>query len=178
MKVTLKKTLFTKTAIKKRVVELGKTITELYKDTDNVLVVPLLEGGTIFAADLIRAIDLPVTVKSFKVSSYHGSTKSFGKLEMNVDELPACKDKHVIIVDDIYDTGLTLSTLRNHFKVAGAKTVITCALLNKKALRHANLRPDLYGFEIENEFVVGYGLDYNEVYRNLPYIGVLDCIYD
>jgi hypoxanthine phosphoribosyltransferase len=177
MKVTLKKTLFSKTAIQKRVKQLGKTITKFYKDRDDILIIPLLEGGSIFAADLIRAIDLPVTVKSFKVSSYHG-TKSTGKLNMDVRELPECKNKHVIIVDDIYDTGLTLSTLRNHFKVAGAKTVITCVLLNKMVLRHPNLKPDLYGFEIKNEFVVGYGLDYNEVYRNLPYVGVLDCTYE
>jgi len=175
MKVTLKKTLFSKAAIQKKVVSLGKQITKLYKNCDNVLIVPLLEGGTIFAADLIRSIDLPITVKSFKVSSYHGSTKSSGKLNMDVSALPECKDKHVIIVDDIYDTGLTLSTLRNHFKVAGAKTVITCVLLNKTVTRHSSLKPDLYGFNIKNEFVVGYGLDYNEVYRNLPYVGVLDC---
>jgi hypoxanthine phosphoribosyltransferase len=178
MKVTLKKILFSKTAIKKRVVELGKTITELYSGRDDVLIVPLLEGGTIFASDLIREIDLPVIVKSFRVSSYHGGTQSSGKLKMDITALPECKGKHVIIIDDIYDTGLTLSTLRNHFIVAGAKTVITCVLLNKKVLRHPNLRPDLYGFEINNEFVIGYGLDHNDVYRNLPYVGVLDCTLD
>jgi hypoxanthine phosphoribosyltransferase len=175
MKVTLKKTLFSKTAIRKRVVELGKQITKLYKNCDNVLIVPLLEGGTIFASDLIREIDLPIAVKSFKVSSYNGGTKSSGKLDMDVSTLPECKGKHVIIVDDIYDTGLTLSTLRNHFIIAGAKTVITCVLLNKQVLRHVNFKPNIYGFKIKNEFVVGYGLDYNDIYRNLPYVGVLDC---
>lgn len=175
MNVTLKKNLFSKTVIRKKVVQLGKQITKLYKNCDNVLIVPLLEGGTVFASDLIREINLPITVKSFKVSSYHGSTKSSGKLQMDITNLPECKDKHVIIVDDIYDTGLTLSTLCNHFKVAGAKTVTTCVLLNKKVTRNSNLKPDLYGFAIKNEFVVGYGLDYNEVYRNLPYIGVLNC---
>jgi hypoxanthine phosphoribosyltransferase len=177
MKVTLKKALYSKTAIKKRVAALGKAITKTYKKCDDILVVPLLEGGTIFAADLIREINLPLAVKSFKVSSYHGGTKSSGKLEMDVSALPECKGKHVIIVDDIYDTGLTISTLKAHFKIAGAKTVISCVLLNKKVSRHPNsfLSPDLFGFEIKNEFVVGYGLDYNEVYRNLPYIAILDC---
>jgi hypoxanthine phosphoribosyltransferase len=179
MKVTLKKTLFTKTAIKKRVVELGKTITELYKDKDNILIVPLLEGGTVFAADLIREINLPLQVKSFKVSSYHGGITSSGKLDMDLDKLPECKGMNVIIVDDIYDTGLTLFNLRNAFRAAGAATATTCVLLHKKINSHSRFpKPDLVGFEIKNEFVVGYGLDYNEIYRNLPYIGVLDCTYE
>jgi hypoxanthine phosphoribosyltransferase len=174
MKLNLGKTLFTKTDIRKRVAELGKTITEIYKDKD-VLIVPILEGGTIFAADLVREINLPVVVQSFKVSSYHGGTFSSGKLTMDTTSLPECRGKDIILIDDIFDTGLTLSTLRNHFKIAGANTVSTCVLLNKRVMRHTNLKPDLFGFEIENEFVVGYGLDYKEVYRNLPYIGVLDC---
>jgi hypoxanthine phosphoribosyltransferase len=176
MKVKLTKTLFTKREIKKRVKELGKTITRLFKNKKNILIVPLLEGGTIFAADLIREINLQLQVKSFKVSSYHGGIKSTGKLKMDLSELPECKGMHVIIVDDIYDTGLTLWSLRNAFLTAGAETATTCVLLNKMLTPHSKWpRPDLFGFEIGSEFVIGYGLDYGEVYRNLPYIAVLDC---
>ena len=137
-------------------------------------VVCILQGGIILMADLLRRIQLPLLIETISVSSYHGGTESSGVVTFHQSALPDLKGKHVILLDDILDTGRTLEAIRNRFvKEAGAASVRLCVLLDKKKERPCKVNADYVGFQIGDEFVVGYGLDYKGQYRNLPYIGVL-----
>ena len=150
---------------------LGKQITEDYRDKE-LTVVAILNGSLIFMADLLRRIDIPLKVDCWSVSSYHGN-KSSGKINFRQQTIADVDHRHVLLLDDILDSGLTLKTIKDKLLTeTKAIDVKTCVLLNKRVKRNANVEADYKGFDIDNEFVVGYGLDYNEQYRNLPYIGV------
>lgn len=162
--------LFSEEMIEKKCRELGKKISE---DFDGeVLVVGILKGAVPFMSELIKRIELPIKIDFMDVSSYEGSV-STGKVKILKDVENDVKGKNVIIVEDIIDTGNTLSYLSELFKLRGANSVTICSLLTKPSRREKEVEVKYIGFEIEDYFVVGYGMDYNEKYRNLPYIGIL-----
>ena len=137
-------------------------------------IVCILQGGIILMADLLRRIQLPLLIETISVASYHGGTLSSGVVTFKQNALPDLQGKHVILLDDILDTGRTLEAIRDRFvNEAGAASVKLCVLLSKKKDRPCEVVAEYVGFEIDDEFVVGYGLDYQGQYRNLPYIGVL-----
>ena len=174
MKKDISKVLFSKTDIKKAIKRVGTELTEKYKN-QQVTILSLLNGSFVFTADLIREIEVEVDVKFLKVKSYEGSS-SCGVLNVENDfKFSDLDNKHVLIVDDILDTGLTLDTIcRKIRNETEALSVTSCVLLDKQVKRKTMRSADFTCFKIPNEFVVGYGLDYNEKHRNLPYIGVLD----
>ncbi len=159
--------------IRDRVAELGARISRDYEGKD-VTVVALLKGGVVFLSDLIRSISVPMHLDFAWASSYGDGTTSSGNVALRVMPDTSLRGRHVLLVDDILDTGRTLARvsaeLRDRF---GAAEVKTCVLLDKAARREVDVRADYVGFEVENVFVVGYGLDFADRYRNLPYIGVL-----
>ena len=174
MKGDIKKVLFSKEKIKKSIKKLGKQLSKEYKDRE-VTVVSLMDGSFIFTADLVRSMNVKADIKFLKVKSYEG-TASSGALVTSKDFDYSClNNKHVLVVDDILDTGLTLSSIckkiREETEVLSVKS---CVLLDKKIKRTTIKSANFTCFKVPNEFVVGYGLDYNDKYRNLPYIGVLD----
>jgi hypoxanthine phosphoribosyltransferase len=158
--------------IAERVKQLGKQLTEEY-DGKELLVVGILKGCMLFLSDLVRAIDLPLTMDFMVVSSYGTATKSSGVVRIIKDLEREIEGKDVLIVEDIVDTGLTLSYLVENFKTRNPKSVKVCCLLDKPDRRKAKVDIEYVGFEIPDEFVVGYGLDYAEVYRNLPFVCIL-----
>lgn len=157
-----------------RIRELGAQISKDYAGKTPTMVC-ILKGAVMFYADLLRAIDVPLTMDFMAVSSYGNSTKSSGEVEIRKDLSTSIEHKHVIIVEDIVDSGFTLSYLTRMLQSRGAASIKLCTLLDKPSRRAPGitLKADYSGFEVGNEFVVGYGLDYAELYRNLPYIGVL-----
>ena len=156
---------------------LGKEITEYYRDRvkdRKLILVGVLKGSFIFMADLIRRIDLPCQVLFLRASSYGSSTVSSGNVAVEpLPEQDQLKGADVLLVEDILDSGRTLEKLAGLFVEAGASSVKICTMLDKPARRVANITTDFCGFEVEDQFIVGYGLDYNEIYRNLPYIAIL-----
>ena len=164
--------LFTPDQIASRVSELGRQITRDYTGKDPVLV-GILKGAVPFIADLMRAIELPLVYDLMAVSSYGASTRSSGTVRILKDLDLAIEDRDVLIVEDIVDTGLTLQYLIESLKTRGLKSVTVCTLLDKPSRRKKVIQPDYNGFVIPDVFVVGYGMDYYERYRNLPFIGVL-----
>lgn len=159
-------------AIKRRITQLGAQLNQDYAKKD-LMVVAIVNGALIFTADLLRQMRSPLRLDCLRASSYHDGTKAvhepriFDSMKLDV------KDQHVLLVDDILDTGRTLAAVAGLIKDKGALSVKTCVLLDKKARRAVPFEADYVGFGIPNEFVVGYGLDFNERYRNLPCIGVL-----
>lgn len=168
----IKNILISEEEIAKRVKELGKQLTEEYKGRE-LMVVGVLKGCMIFLSDLVRSIDLPLTLDFMVVSSYGSTTKSSGVVRIIKDLEREMEGKDVLIVEDIVDTGLTLSYLIENFKTRNPRSVKVCSLLDKPERRKAKVDIEFIGFEIPDEFVVGYGLDYAEVYRNLPFVSVL-----
>ena len=168
----IEKVLFSKEEIQNRVKELGKEITKDLQGED-VIVIGILKGCALFFSDLIREIDLKVDVDFMVCSSYENDTKSSGNVKIIKDTNVDVKDKVVLIVEDIIDSGRTMYNLKEIFKVRQCKAFKVCTLLNKKERRVADIKADYIGFEVPNEFVVGYGLDYAGRYRNLPEVGVL-----
>ena len=165
--------LFTAEQIAARVGELGNEISEHYYGKDLVLV-GVLKGSSVFHADLMRVIDLPITIDFMAVSSYKDGLKSTGDVEILKDLSNPIRDKHVIVVEDIVDTGLTLTRLLEILGSRGAQTIKLASLLDKPEPRiKKELKIDYTGFVIPNKFVVGYGLDAAGRYRNLPFIGVV-----
>ena len=157
-----------------RVKELGAMITADYKDKNLVLVV-VLKGSFLFAADLCRAIDMHnVRIDFLGVRSYGEGTESSGVVQITQDLSKPIADEDVLIVEDIVDTGLTIAHLMDLFRTRQPKSVKVCALLHKPARARVAVNVDFLGFTIEDKFVVGYGLDFGERYRNLPYIGVVE----
>jgi len=154
-----------------RVAELGRTITEQYAGRDLVLV-GVLKGCFLFLADLARAIELPLRIDFLGVSSYAGGTESSGVVRITNDLSRPIEGKDVLVVEDIIDTGLTMHYLLENFRTRGPASVRICSLLFKPENNQIPIEIDHLGFEIPNKFVVGYGLDFDERYRNLPYIGV------
>ncbi|UCE02588.1 MAG: hypoxanthine phosphoribosyltransferase [Candidatus Latescibacterota bacterium] len=156
-----------------RVLELGHQITETYRGTTPLLV-SILKGGVVFLTDLMRSISIPHHIDFLQLSSYDGGTKSTGTVRLLSDLATDIGGRDVLIVEDIVDTGLTLQYLRKQLEIRQPKSLRVCALLNKVEARQVDVHIDFVGFDIPSQFVVGYGLDYDEKYRNLPYIGVLD----
>jgi hypoxanthine phosphoribosyltransferase len=172
MKDFIKEILVSSDEIEKRVGELGKQITEDYKGKD-LLLVGILKGAVIFMADLAKNIDLPITMDFMAVSSYGKSSESSGVVKIIKDLDSSVEGKDILIVEDIIDTGFTLGYLTDYLKRRGASSVKICTLLDKPDRRKIQVPVDYKGFVIPDEFVVGYGLDYAEQYRNLPYISAL-----
>jgi hypoxanthine phosphoribosyltransferase len=163
----------TQEAIAGRVRELGAQITREYADRALVLVC-VLKGSFVFAADLARAIDLPLRVEFLGVRSYGEGTESSGVVQITQDLARPIALEDVILVEDIVDTGLTIAHLMDLFRTRQPRSVKVAALLHKPARAKVEVKIDYLGFTIEDRFVVGYGLDWAEKYRNLPYIGVVE----
>lgn len=168
----LKEIILTSEQISERIKELGAKISSDYQDSPPVLV-GILKGALPFMADLIRAISVPMVYDLMAVSSYGASTKSTGTVRIIKDLDLEIEDRDVIIVEDIVDTGLTLQYLLENLRSRRPRSLKVCTLLDKPSRRQTPIQPDYNGFEIPDVFVVGFGLDYAEKYRNLPYIGVL-----
>jgi len=164
--------LLTKEEIEQKVKELGKKLSAEYAGKRPLLVC-VLKGALIFVADLARAMEIPLEVDFMAVSSYGVSTKSSGVVRILKDLETGIEGRHVLIIEDIIDTGLTLNYLIENLKSRKPASIKICTLLDKPTRRRVQLKPDFCGFEIPDKFVIGYGLDFSEIYRNLPYIGVL-----
>ena len=173
MEKDIQQILLSEETIRRRVEELGKLLTEEYAGKDPV-VVGVLKGVVVFYSDMIRQIRVPCQIDFMWLSSYSG-TNSTGELIVRRDVSVDIKDRHVLILEDIYDTGTSLDFTYRHLMSKGPASLKICTLLDKPERRKPGitLKPDYVGFTIPNEFVVGYGLDYNEHFRNLPYVGVL-----
>lgn len=165
-------TLFSADEIKASCQRLGNQLTNDYAGKRPV-VVGALKGAIFFMTDLLREMDVKEELDFIDVSSYGNGFESTGKVKIISDTATDVKDRDVLIVEDIVDTGLTLKFMKDLFQKRGARSVKCCVLLNKKANRNVNVKVEYYGFEVGNEFVVGYGMDFLNMYRNLPYIGVL-----
>ncbi|MCI0477499.1 MAG: hypoxanthine phosphoribosyltransferase [Anaerolineales bacterium] len=169
----LAKILITREQLEKRIRELGEAISRDYSGKD-LLLVCVLKGGILFLSDLIRAIHIPHAIDFMAISSYGGTrTESSGIVRIVMDLNANIANRNVLIVEDIIDTGHTLTYITELLKTRNPTSIKICTLLNKPSRREIDVPLDYIGFDIPNEFVVGYGLDYNEIYRNLPYIGVL-----
>ena len=172
MQGDLDRILFDEATIHRRLDELAARISQDYRERE-LTVIAILNGSVILLADLLRRIPLPLKLDCLSVASYHGGTKPIGELVFRQGSLPDVAGRHVLILDDILDSGVTLMAIREKLKSAGPLSVRICVLLEKRKTRTRAIEPDYVGFEIADEFVVGYGLDYMERYRNLPCIGVL-----
>jgi hypoxanthine phosphoribosyltransferase len=164
--------LFTESEIGQKVTEIGRRVSEEYQDKDLVCVC-ILKGAIPLMADLIRKVDLPLEIDTMAVSSYGDSAQSSGVVRIVKDLEASIEHRHVLVVEDIVDTGLTLHYLIGLLKGRNAASVKMVTLLDKPDRRRVELEPDYGGFQIPDVFVVGYGLDYAQKYRNLPYVGVL-----
>ena len=173
MERDIKEILLTEEQIKARVKEMGAALSAEYRDK-NPIFVGVLKGVVIFYADMIRAIDIPCEMDFMCVSSYQGAN-STGRTMISKDLACDIHGRHVVILEDIFDTGNSLEFVCNHLMNKGPASLKICTLLDKPERRKpgVKVRCDMVGFTIPNEFVVGYGLDYNEKYRNLPYVGIL-----
>lgn len=167
------KVMLSEEAVDKRIQQIGEEISRDYAGRQ-IHLVCVLKGGSFFMCELAKRITVPVSLDFMSVSSYGSSTKSSGVVKIIKDLDEPLKDKEVIVVEDIVDSGRTLSYLLEILQSRGPKSLKLCTLLDKPERRVANVTVDYTGFEIPDEFVVGYGLDYNQRYRNLPYIGVVE----
>ncbi len=173
LKKNISEVIITEEKLKKRITEMGKEISNSYQVDDDLIVVCILRGAVIFMADLARNISLPVTFDFMDVSSYGQSTES-GNIRIIKDLEENIEGRHVLIVEDIIDTGKTIRHILDMFATRGPASVKIATLLDKPERRvEKEVDVDFNGFEIPDKFVVGYGLDFAEKYRNLPYIGVL-----
>lgn len=167
------KVLFSRQEISKRVKELGKELSGIYRDKD-LVVVSLLRGSFMFCADLVRELDIPVEVDFITTASYGHEEVSSGRVEIVHDLRSQLKGKDVLIVDDIMDSGNTIRKVRDHLLDKEPKSVNICVMLDKPDRRQVELEPDYVGFSIPDVFIVGYGLNYGDFYRNIPYIFTFD----
>ena len=172
LKDDLERVLFTPEQIEERVAELGKRIAEDYRGKD-LLVVGILKGAAVFTTDIVRHTDIPLEIDFMSVSSYGQGATSSGVVNIRKDLDEDIKGRHVLICEDIIDSGLTMTRLLKLLAGRGPASLKLCALLSKPSRRRAEVTIDYCGWEIPDAFVVGYGLDYAEKYRNLPYIGIL-----
>ena len=174
IKEDIEKVVFTEEEIRAKIRELGQRITEDYKDAkETIYCVGILKGAVVFYTDLVREIDLPVHFDFMIASSYGNGTSTSGTVKILKDLDYDVEGKHLIIIEDIIDSGTTMNYLMKYFRERKPKSVKLCALLSKPSRRTVDVSIDYCGFEIPDEFIVGYGLDYAEKYRNLPFIGVL-----
>jgi hypoxanthine phosphoribosyltransferase len=172
MQADLERVLFDEPTILRRLDEIATQISEDYRDRD-LTVIAILNGSLMFMADLLRRIPLPLKLDCLSVASYHGKAQTSGEVIFKQIALTHVMDRHVLLLDDILDSGGTLSAIREKLQTAKPRSIGICVLLQKKKARQQPVDADYVGFEIEDEFVVGYGLDFMERYRNLPCIGVL-----
>lgn len=156
--------------LQKRIKEVAKEIEKDYQGKD-LICVGLLKGSIMFMADLLKSVELDLAMDFMKVSSYHGGTDSTGVVKILKDVDADLTGKDVLIIEDIIDTGLTLESVKKFLMSKQPKSLKVCSLLDKPSRRKVEMVGEYIGFEIPDEFVVGYGLDYDELYRNLPYIG-------
>lgn len=162
--------------IQKKLKVLAKDIENVFPVNEEIYVICVLKGSVIFCADLVKHFNHPVQMEFIRISSYGNEAKSSNNLQAIDLTLPNLHEKNVLIVEDIIDTGLTARFLTDLFKIKHhPKKLVFASLLNKKCARQIDIEPDFYGFEIDDKFVVGYGLDYKGYYRNLPYIGYFPC---
>lgn len=166
------KVLVTEEELKKRVAELGEELYEKFQGK-KPLFLGVLKGSFVFMTDLVRACQLKSDVEFIAVSSYQNATVSTGRVKINHDLQQDITGRHLIIVEDILDSGNTLAFLKEYFLTKGAASITIVTLLDKPARREKAITADFCGFTVPDEFVVGYGLDYAQLYRNIPYIGVL-----
>ena len=172
MQADLERMLFDEPAIHRRLDEIAAQISKDYRDRE-LTVIAVLNGSLIFIADLLRRIPLPLKLDCLSVASYHGKANTSQEVIFKQIGLPDVADRNILLLDDILDSGHTLAAIREKLKTANPRSIRICVLLSKKKERSRQVDADYVGFEIEDEFVVGYGLDFMEQYRNLPYIGVL-----
>ena len=167
------KVLFSENEIQNQLKILANNIEKEFPKGEDIYVICVLKGSVLFCVDLVKHFtENPIQMEFIRISSYGHETKSSGNLQTVDLTLPNLQDKNVLIVEDIIDTGLTARFLTDLFKIKHhPKKLLFVSLLNKKCARQIDIEPDLYGFEIDDKFVVGYGLDYNGYFRNLPYIG-------
>lgn len=168
----IKEILVSEEQLKARIAELGAQISKDYEGK-NLVLVSILKGSVVFMADLMRAVTIPCSIDFMVVSSYGSSTVTSGLVKIIKDLDDDLSGKDVLIVEDILDTGVTLSNLVPMLKLRNPSSVKICTILDKPSRRKADIKPDYEGFVVPDKFVVGYGLDYDEKYRNLPYVGVL-----
>ena len=172
MKEDVLRVLLSEDEIREKVRELGGKITADYKNS-NLMLVTVLKGAVVFLADLMRQIDVPAEIDFMVVSSYGSGVKSSGVVKIVKDLDVPLAGKDILIVEDILDSGLTLSYIKELLESRGPRSIRIATLLDKPSRRKVDLQADYIGFSVPDEFVIGYGLDYDEKYRNLPYIGVL-----
>ena len=159
--------------IQEKVKQIGEQLTAKFKG-QKVVAVCVLKGSFLFYSDLIRQINTDITCEFFGVSSYHGGITSSGEVKVTLDLSTPIEGQHVILVEDIVDTGLTIAHLMDLFRTRNPRSVKVCALLHKPARARVTVPVDYLGFTIEDKFVVGYGLDFDERYRNVPYVGIVE----
>ena len=164
--------LFSEQEIQDKIAELAKSIDEDYRGKE-LLLVGVLKGAVMVMADLARALETPVSMEFMAVSSYGSSTSSSGVVRILKDLDTAIEGRHVLIVEDIIDSGLTLNYIVEHLRNRNPASIMICALLNTPSRRRVDVKIDYHGFDIPDEFVVGYGLDFRQRYRNVPFVGVL-----
>ena len=172
MRHDIQEVLFTEAELNERISELGEQITADYEGK-SLIVVGILKGSNIFTSDLVRKINLPLKMDFMAVSSYGNATESTGVVKILKDLDRGIEGEHVLIVEDIVDSGLTLKYLKDILLTRNPASIKVCTLLDKPARRKEDIKPDYLGYEVPDEFIVGYGIDYAEHYRNLPYVGIL-----
>ncbi|HWY40475.1 MAG TPA: hypoxanthine phosphoribosyltransferase [Chthoniobacterales bacterium] len=172
MQGDLERILFDEPTILRRLDEIAAQVSKDYSRKE-LTVIAVLNGSLVFMADLMRRIQLPLRLDCLSVASYHGKAQTSGEVIFKQVALPDVQDRHILILDDILDSGNTLAAIRERLETARPRSIKICVLLSKKKERAHKVDADYLGFEIGDEFVVGYGLDYDERYRNLPCIGVL-----
>ncbi|MDD6236849.1 MAG: hypoxanthine phosphoribosyltransferase [Clostridiales bacterium] len=172
MKNDILKALITEEELHRKVAELGKKISEDYRNK-NLLMVSVLKGSVVFMADLMREVTIPCEIDFMCVSSYGSGVKTSGVVKIIKDLDIDLKDRDLLIVEDILDSGMTLSYIKTMLEQRGTRSIKICTLLDKPERRQADIKADYSCFNVPDEFVVGYGLDYDEKYRNLPYVGIL-----
>jgi hypoxanthine phosphoribosyltransferase len=172
MQEDLERVLFDEPTILRRLDELAAEISAEYRNRE-LTVIAVLNGSIILMADLLRRIPLPLKLDCLSIASYHGGIATSGEIEFRQIALPDVENRHILILDDILDSGVTLAAIREKLNTKRPRSVKTCVLLRKRKPRRRLVEVDYVGFDIGDEFVVGYGLDYMEQYRNLPCIGVL-----
>ena len=168
------KVLLDEETLRQRVRELGEQITRDYADAEHLVVVPIMKGSFLFAADLIRHIDRELSVEFLGLRSYGSGTESSGVVQVTYDLPQSVTLQHVLVVEDIVDTGLSMRYLLENLGTRQPRSLKLCSLLHKPARTRVKVPIDYLGFTIDDHFVVGYGLDYAEKFRNLPYIGVIE----
>ncbi len=172
MNQDIERVLLSKEEIEQKVMEIGAQISSDYEGK-NPIIISVLKGSFIFMADLVRAITVPCTIDFMSVSSYGSGTQSSGEVKIVKDLDNSLEGRHIIVVEDILDSGRTLSYLMETMKARGAASIALCTFLDKPERRVVPVETSYCGFEVPDAFLVGYGLDYNQCYRNLPYVGVL-----